>query len=67
MQGKLHETLAEHEGQLFASMYSCREDYMRLELGKRKRAEDPMKEVRILLPDQVWNIDATVRHALTNS
>ena len=47
MQGKLHETLTEHEGQLFASMHSCREEYMRRQLRKRKRDEDPMKEVRV--------------------
>ena len=44
-QGKLHDTLGEHEGQLFASMHACREQYLRRRgLKKRKRDLDPMTQ-----------------------
>ena len=36
LQGKLHETLDEHLGQLAAGMRSAREQYTRTHLGKRK-------------------------------
>lgn len=45
LEGKLHETLKEHEGQLYASMHACREQYLRMKLKKRKRDTDPMTQV----------------------
>ena len=44
-QGKLHDNLKEHEGQLCASMHACREQYLRrLRLKKRKRDADSMTQ-----------------------
>ena len=48
-QGKLHDTLKEHEGQLYASMHACREQYLRMKLKKRKRDTDPMTKVNLSL------------------
>ncbi|KAA6426042.1 MAG: hypothetical protein FRX49_03894 [Trebouxia sp. A1-2] len=42
LEGKLHDTLKAHEGQLYASMHACREQYL---LKKRKRDTDPMTQV----------------------
>ena len=45
LQGKLHDTMKEHEGQLFASMHACREQYLKeRKLKKRKRDDDPMTQ-----------------------
>ena len=41
-QGKLHDTLEEHLGQLAAEMKSAREQYMRTCLGKRKHDNEGM-------------------------
>ena len=40
--GKLHGTLEEHEGQLYAAVHACREQYLQQKLQKRKRNRDPM-------------------------
>ncbi|KAL3140352.1 hypothetical protein ABBQ38_004616 [Trebouxia sp. C0009 RCD-2024] len=45
VEGKLHDTLKAHEGQLYASMHACREQYLRMKLKKRKRETDPMTQV----------------------
>ncbi|KAL3163153.1 hypothetical protein ABBQ32_009563 [Trebouxia sp. C0010 RCD-2024] len=45
LEGKLHDTLKAHEGQLYASMHACREQYLRMKLKKRKRDTDPMTQV----------------------
>lgn len=40
LQGKLHETLLEHIGQLAAEMKTSREQFLRTKLGKRKHEDD---------------------------
>ena len=47
-QEKLHETLKEHEGQLYATMHACREQYLRTKLKKRKSDTDPMIQVHLI-------------------
>ena len=51
-QGKVHDALDEHEGQLYASMHACRKQYLRQQLSKRKRDADPMSEVSKLQATQ---------------
>ncbi|KAL0047698.1 hypothetical protein WJX82_009730 [Trebouxia sp. C0006] len=45
LEGKLHDILKAHEGQLYSSMHACREQYLRMKLKKRKRDTDPMPQV----------------------
>ena len=40
LQGKLHDTLEGHLGQLAAEIQSSREQYQRKKLGKRKHEDD---------------------------
>lgn len=40
LQGKLHETLEEHLGQLAAEIRSVREQFKRVYLSKRKREDE---------------------------